>query len=273
MAAVAQFSNTTGGNLVTTLSANSAGEGKELPCSPGTPRSMSWESMGVGPAPPTTCVLVQQGVTPPSPSTPKDLITSTVSAGTYSSNTRRLPMQTSAEVMRCKRKIDFAVRSAIPPMRHHGVQKPQTPSVVRRNERERNRVRLVNMGFTTLRQHVPAGRDNRKMSKVETLRSAVEYIKHLQELLSDNDTQVSLAFDTLAMHGESQETTLQHLAAACDAQHSLPQQLSPSGSLGESDHTPSPSGYSSSAEESHTIGTEPMSPEEPNLVDLTSWLQ
>ncbi|XP_076324213.1 achaete-scute complex protein T3-like [Tachypleus tridentatus] len=60
-------------------------------------------------------------------------------------------------------------------------------AVARRNERERNRVRLVNMGFATLRQHVPNGNKNRKMSKVETLRSAVEYIKQLQELLTDQD--------------------------------------------------------------------------------------
>lgn len=56
-------------------------------------------------------------------------------------------------------------------------------SVARRNERERNRVKMVNMGFATLRQHVPNGTKNKKMSKVETLRSAVEYIRQLQKLL------------------------------------------------------------------------------------------
>ena len=276
MAAVAQFVNTNGGNLATTLCIDSAVEGQGLPCNPGTPPAVRWDTIGLGPAPPTTCVLVQQeAVTPPSPSTPKDLVTSTV--GTTSAlpagscNSRRLPVQTSAELMRCKRRIDFAARSAVPTVRH--LHKPQTPSVVRRNERERNRVRLVNMGFTTLREHIPSGRDNRKMSKVETLRAAVEYIKQLQDLLSDNDTQISLAFDAIAMHGESQESTLQHLAAACDLQQHTQQQLSPSGSAGESSHSPSPSGYSSSAEESHTTGAEPLSPEEPNLMDLTAWLQ
>ncbi|KAH8030958.1 hypothetical protein HPB51_012426 [Rhipicephalus microplus] len=56
-------------------------------------------------------------------------------------------------------------------------------AVARRNERERNRVRLVNMGFAALRQHVPNFTQNKKMSKVDTLRSAVDYIKALQELL------------------------------------------------------------------------------------------
>jgi len=36
----------------------------------------------------------------------------------------------------------------------------------RRNERERNRVRQVNLGFDRLRQHVPQGRRNKKLSKV-----------------------------------------------------------------------------------------------------------
>ncbi|XP_076373249.1 achaete-scute homolog 1-like [Tachypleus tridentatus] len=59
--------------------------------------------------------------------------------------------------------------------------------MARRNERERNRVRLVNRGFATLRQHVPGGTTKKKMSKVETLRSAVEYIKRLQQLLAEDD--------------------------------------------------------------------------------------
>jgi len=46
---------------------------------------------------------------------------------------------------------------------------------------------MVNMGFATLRQHVPNGAKNKKMSKVETLRSAVEYIRELRELLGESD--------------------------------------------------------------------------------------
>lgn len=61
-------------------------------------------------------------------------------------------------------------------------------SGARRNERERNRVRQVNAGFDRLRDHVPQGRQNRKLSKVDTLRAAVEYIGHLQELLGYRPT-------------------------------------------------------------------------------------
>ncbi|MEE6482605.1 hypothetical protein FKM82_013292 [Ascaphus truei] len=59
----------------------------------------------------------------------------------------------------------------------------------RRNERERNRVKLVNLGFAKLRQHVPQAQGpNKKMSKVETLRSAVEYIRALQSLLMERQS-------------------------------------------------------------------------------------
>ncbi|KAM9299158.1 uncharacterized protein PAF06_016185 [Gastrophryne carolinensis] len=75
----------------------------------------------------------------------------------------------------------------------------------RRNERERNRVKLVNMGFAKLRQHVPQAQGpNKKMSKVETLRSAVEYIRALQSLLlGGEDGQSGQRSDGLSPCGSS----------------------------------------------------------------------
>src|SRR6218665_1195006 len=72
-------------------------------------------------------------------------------------------------------------------------------SVARRNERERNRVKMVNNGFATLRNHVPNGQKNKKMSKVETLRSAVEYIKQLQKLLNQNSSSSQSQLDELSL--------------------------------------------------------------------------
>ncbi|XP_035219059.1 achaete-scute homolog 1a-like [Stegodyphus dumicola] len=68
--------------------------------------------------------------------------------------------------------------SAVPPK---ALQAPT--AMARRNERERKRVRLVNHGFATLRQYLPQGNTRKKLSKMETLRSAIEYIKQLQYLL------------------------------------------------------------------------------------------
>ncbi|CAD7677219.1 unnamed protein product [Nyctereutes procyonoides] len=53
----------------------------------------------------------------------------------------------------------------------------------RRNERERQRVRGVNEGYARLRDHLPRELAQRRLSKVETLRAAIRYIGHLQELL------------------------------------------------------------------------------------------
>lgn len=63
---------------------------------------------------------------------------------------------------------------------------PKHPAAVaRRNARERNRVRQVNMGFVTLRNHIPhSGSKAKKLSKVETLRQAASYIRYLREMLS-----------------------------------------------------------------------------------------
>ncbi|XP_030057075.1 achaete-scute homolog 2 [Microcaecilia unicolor] len=84
---------------------------------------------------------------------------------------------TSPELLRCKRRLAFQGLGEV---------QAGTAAVARRNERERNRVKLVNMGFQTLRQHVPNGATSKKLSKVETLRSAVEYIRALQQLLDEH---------------------------------------------------------------------------------------
>lgn len=56
----------------------------------------------------------------------------------------------------------------------------------KRNERERHRVRCVNEGYARLREHLPQELEEKRLSKVETLRAAIHYIKHLQSLLDLN---------------------------------------------------------------------------------------
>ncbi|XP_037701219.1 achaete-scute homolog 4 [Choloepus didactylus] len=59
----------------------------------------------------------------------------------------------------------------------------ESPFLRQRNERERQRVRGVNQGYARLRDHLPPELAGKRLSKVETLRAAIGYIKHLQELL------------------------------------------------------------------------------------------
>lgn len=60
------------------------------------------------------------------------------------------------------------------------------PGFIRkRNERERMRVRNVNEGYARLRDHLPLKPTEKRLSKVETLRGAIEYIRLLETLLKD----------------------------------------------------------------------------------------
>lgn len=88
----------------------------------------------------------------------------------------------SPELLRCKRRINFGGLG-------YSLPQAQPATVARRNERERNRVKMVNMGFATLRNHVPHSgkKQSAKMSKVDTLKSAIDYIKHLQRLLNETN--------------------------------------------------------------------------------------
>lgn len=73
----------------------------------------------------------------------------------------------------------------------------QAEDIARRNERERNRVRLLNESFEELRDCIPAdlyemseemGKSSKKkLSKVEVLRLAVEYIQRLEVLLDHEE--------------------------------------------------------------------------------------
>jgi len=143
----------------------------------------------------------------------------------------------SPELMRCKRRLNFSGFG-------YSLPQQQPAAVARRNERERNRVKLVNLGFATLREHVPNGAANKKMSKVETLRSAVEYIRALQQLLDEHDA-VSAAFQAGV--------------------------LSPTISPGYSHDMNSMAGAPVSSYSSDEGSYDPLSPEEQELLDFTSW--
>lgn len=136
----------------------------------------------------TNCVIVSTGITP---------ATKTViqSKRPLAPAPERSSVLVSNSDLRCKRKIQFMP---------YGGPTQQPASVARRNARERNRVKQVNNGFATLRQHIPptvaaafsptsngGGRGaSKKLSKVETLRLAVEYIRSLQQMIEDHESEM-----------------------------------------------------------------------------------
>ena len=72
---------------------------------------------------------------------------------------------------------------AIHPIHGYAIKPPQDLKTIKRNERERNRVETVNRGFEVLRRHVPTAAMVKKMSKVNILNQAVDYIEYLKQIL------------------------------------------------------------------------------------------
>lgn len=51
------------------------------------------------------------------------------------------------------------------------------------NQRERRRMQTINEAFEGLRERIPAVCNNKKLSKVDTLRMAIRYIHHLAQMI------------------------------------------------------------------------------------------
>ena len=169
---------------------------------------------------------------------------------------------TTKDLLRCKRRIDFAGLG-------YSLPKPKTESVTRRNERERNRVRLVNQSFARLRDHVPEAIRKKKSSKVDTLKSAVDYIRSLQQLLDDSDA-VNAAFGPGAASVSTLQPDLRRFSSGSgySSDCSGP---SPGSSPGHTPgHTSSHSGYSTDCS---VTSVDSLSAEDVDLLDFASWFQ
>ncbi|XP_067123556.1 achaete-scute homolog 1a-like isoform X1 [Centruroides vittatus] len=134
------------------------------------------------------------------------------------------------EFVRCKRRLQISQIG-------YDFSQPQPTAVARRNARERRRVRMVNLGFTTLRDHVPSGAKNKKLSKVETLRSAIEYIKQLQDLLGETETSLEcMQSDDKFMSTDGEEFAA--VASSSSSAMAVDSASSPSPSLGSDTSSP-----------------------------------
>lgn len=85
--------------------------------------------------------------------------------------------------MVAKRKIAFH-----PEKGYHALEPGTPPKTVRRNARERNRVKQIDEGFDKLKSNIPVAAAQKKLSRVKILQTAVEYIQHLHTVLTDHET-------------------------------------------------------------------------------------
>ena len=157
-------------------------------------------------------------------------------------------------------------------------QKPLTPAVARRNERERNRVKQVNMGFETLRLRVPQASKNKKMSKVDTLRAAVDYINELTKMVDEADVTTR---EVLQDGGWSVMDSAKALMGL-DKEMDQIQDVSVTSPSSSAESLPSPGGYSTDGSLSTIASmTSPLSSStvsfasalESEMLDFTSWFQ
>ncbi|KAI5731641.1 achaete-scute homolog 1a-like [Diaphorina citri] len=172
--------------------------------------------------------------------------------------------------MKCKRKINF---------NYSNMPGQQPASVARRNARERNRVKQVNNGFATLRSHIPlsvaaaltssaaANRSaaaSKKLSKVETLRMAVEYIRSLQDMLDDSESGHSTSHHS----DDSYYRNMKQIDSMSEASTSPP----PSSYASEGSYV-TPISNNQNDSSNYPENYDSMSPEDEELLDVISWWQ
>ena len=138
-------------------------------------------------------------------------------------------------------------KKAFHPTLGYAIPPPLPAKVARRNQRERNRVKQVNCGFEMLRTHIPSAAKHKKMSKVDTLRHAVEYIQSLQNMLNRNvleDTEDN--YSTTTSIDESSPITSLEPLVKCEEPISPPP-MPPSGSAPQTPTEAYESGYETSS--------------------------
>lgn len=174
----------------------------------------------------------------------------------------------------------------------------QPASVQRRNARERNRVKQVNNGFANLRQHIPSevisaltngGRGaSKKLSKVDTLKLAVEYIRRLQDLLDDTENDVASTSMNSAL-SVANSSASSFYSTSSGGSNSSPLEHSIIPTCSETSASPAPSYTSEVSSSAHHHSSsqtfvqaqppykyEPYdgyNPEDEELLDCISWWQ
>ena len=69
------------------------------------------------------------------------------------------------------------------PVLGYAIPPPVPLAVQRRNARERTRVKTVNQSYESLKAHVPSAARHKRMSKVEIIKHALDYIERLQRMV------------------------------------------------------------------------------------------
>ena len=79
------------------------------------------------------------------------------------------------------------------PVLGYAIPPPVPLAVQRRNARERTRVKTVNQSYESLKAHVPSAARHKRMSKVEIIKHAMDYIERLQRMVEQAEEECALS--------------------------------------------------------------------------------
>jgi len=82
--------------------------------------------------------------------------------------------------------------------------KVSRPQRLAANERERKRMDSLNLAFSDLRAHIPVRSRDRRLSRIQTLRLAIDYIALMINLLHSSDCEHEQAAQDEVEAGASQ---------------------------------------------------------------------
>lgn len=102
-----------------------------------------------------------------------------------------VPSMDSTEMRGCNKEQFYQQRISKSPQRKSSRSSPLEPRLrrIRANNRERRRIQAINDAMEALRKAIPNTNNKRKLTKLELLRLAQDYIRNLSEMLcSDSST-------------------------------------------------------------------------------------
>ena len=112
-------------------------------------------------------------------------------SGHSPSNGSAVPSMDSTEMRSNDKEQFYQQRTSNSPQRKLSKSNPLEPRLrrIRANNRERRRIQAINDAMEALRKAIPSTNNNRKLTKLELLRLAQDYIRDLSEMLcSDSST-------------------------------------------------------------------------------------
>ena len=114
----------------------------------------------------------------------------------HGSNSGQMPRDTSSsvssmdprEMRSCKEEQFYQQTNSYSPQKKQSKSNPLEPRLrrIRANNRERRRIQAINDAMEALRKAIPNTSNKRKLTKLELLRLAQEYIRDLSEMLCSN---------------------------------------------------------------------------------------